>query len=106
MMAAFLTPSFCTAYVEAAALSATDTEMNSVAFGALLSTGVNGMPPTTARFARFQTVNDPGPPVSAPPRTNAGFFPAICPAQRADVGGVPSLAQVTSLTGCPPIPPL
>src|SRR6476620_6681615 len=99
MIAAFLTPSFCTAYVEAAALSPTDTEMNSVAFGALLSTGVNGMPPMTARSARFHTGNAPGAPTSAPPRMKAGFLPAIWAAQRAEVGGVASLAQVTSLTG-------
>jgi hypothetical protein len=55
MTEAFLTPSFSTAYFDAAALSAIDTEMNITPLFALLSTGVNGMPPTTARFARFHT---------------------------------------------------
>src|SRR6478752_1786677 len=99
MTAAFLTPSFCTAYVDAAALSPTDTEMKAVAFGALLSTGVNGIGPSTARFERFHTANAPGAPTSAPPRMKTGFLPAIWAAQRADVGGVASLAQVTSFTG-------
>src|SRR3954453_6246862 len=79
--------------------------MNSTALGALLSTGVNGIPPTTAMFARFHTGNEPGPPGSAPPRMNAGFLSAIWPAQRADVGGVPSVAQRASWTGGPPAPP-
>src|SRR3954469_14284925 len=106
MTAAFLTPSSSTAYVDAAALSATETDMNSTALGALLSTGVNGIPPTTAMPVRFHTGNEPGPPGSAPPRTNAGFLSAIWPAQRAEVGGVPSVGQLASWTGWAPMPPL
>src|SRR3954453_15628213 len=106
MTEAFLTPSFSTAYFEAAALSATDTEMNSTALGALLSTGGNGMPPITARSARFQTVKAPGAPTSAPPRMNVGFLSATWPAHRAEVEGWPSVAQVSSCTGRPPMPPL
>ena len=101
-----MTPSFSTAYVDAAALSATETDMNWTALGALLSTGVNGIPPTTATSERFHTGNAPGPPVSAPPRMNAGFLSAIWPAQRAELGGVPSVAQLASSTGWPPMPPL
>src|SRR3954454_22487169 len=106
MTEAFLTPSFSTAYFEAAALSAIDTEMNITPLFALLSTGVNGMPPTTARFARFHTGYAPGAPVSAPPRMKAGFLSAIWPAQRPDVAGWPSVAHDESSTGCPPMPPL
>src|SRR5512133_1200039 len=99
MTDAFLTPRSFTAYTEAAALSPTDTDMNCAAFGALLSTGVNGMPPITARSARFQTWNAPGAPVSAPPRMAVGFLSAISPAQRAEVDGWPSVAHAASLTG-------
>src|SRR3954452_15540109 len=106
MTEAFLTPSSSTAYVDAAALSATETDMNSTALGALLSTGVNGIAPTTAWFARFQTWNAPGAPVSAPPRMKAGFLSAIWPAQRAEPGAVPSEAQLCNCTGWPPRPPL
>src|SRR5205085_528872 len=82
-----------TAYFDAAALSAIDTEMNITPLFALLSTGVNGMPPTTARFARFHTGYAPGAPVSAPPRMKAGFLSAIWPAQRPEVEGWPSAAH-------------
>src|SRR3954453_11011783 len=106
MTDAFLTPSSFTAYVEAAALSAIDTDMNSTALGALLSTGVKGIPPSTATSERFHTGNAPGAPVSAPPRMKAGFLSAIWPAQRPDVAGWPSVAHDESWTGWPPMPPL
>src|SRR5438034_10516993 len=106
MTDAFFTPSCLTAYADAAALSPTEIEMNSAAFGALLSTGVNGMPPITARFERFQTGNAPGAPVSAPPRIAVGFLSAISPAQRPDVDGGPSVAHDAGLTGRPPLRPV
>src|SRR4051794_18110392 len=99
MTDAFLTPSCLAAYVEAAALSPTETEMKIAALGALLSTGVKGMPPRTARFARFHTGKAPGAPVSAPPRMKTGLASETWPAQRAEVEGCPSVAQLWSLTG-------
>src|SRR3954463_13015247 len=80
--------------------------MNSTALGALLSTGVNGIPPRTATSERFQTGYAPGAPVSAPPRMKAGFLSAIWPAQRPEGDGWPSVAHVSSFTRRPPTPPL
>src|SRR3954453_7625597 len=101
-----LTPSFSLAYLTVAALSATDTEMNCAALGALLSTGVNGMPPIAASLACCQTWNAPGAPVSAPPRIAVGCLSAIWPAQRPEVAGWPSVAHETIFTGRPAMPPL
>src|SRR3954465_15890032 len=63
------------------------------------------MPPRYARSARAYTGKAPGAPISAPPRMAVGFLSTIWPAQRADVDGWPSVAQLSILTGRPPIPP-
>src|ERR1700712_1885806 len=48
----------------------------------------------------------PGAPVSAAPRMATGCWSRIWLAHCAEVAGDPSVAQDTSLMGCPPMPPL